>query len=95
MRNYEMVFILNPGLEEEKLTAAVEKFTNLINNNGGEIVKVDSWGKKRLAYEIKDLNEGYYYLVNFKGIPETAQELDRVLKITDEILRFMILRKDD
>lgn len=94
MRNYEMVFILNPDLDEEKLSAAVEKVSNLINNNGGEVAKLDNWGKKRLAYEIKDLHEGYYYLVEFKGTPETAKELDRVLKISEEVLRFMIIRKD-
>ncbi len=94
MRNYEMVFILNPDLDEEKLSAAVEKVSNLINNNGGEVAKLDNWGKKRLAYEIKDLHEGFYYLVEFKGTPETAKELDRVLKISEEVLRFMIIRKD-
>lgn len=94
MRNYEMVFILNPDLDEEKLSAAVKKVSNLINNNGGEVAKLDNWGKKRLAYEIKDLHEGYYYLVEFKGTPETAKELDRVLKISEEVLRFMIIRKD-
>jgi len=94
MRNYEMVFILHPELDEEKLAASVEKVTNLINNNGGEVAKLDSWGKKRLAYEIKDLHEGFYYLVEFRGTPDTAKELDRVLKITEEILRFMIIRKD-
>ncbi|HHZ16409.1 MAG TPA: 30S ribosomal protein S6 [Peptococcaceae bacterium] len=95
MRNYEMVFILSPELDEEKLGATVEKVTNLINNNGGEVVKQDNWGKKHLAYEIKDRHEGYYYLVEFKGTPATAKELDRVLKITEEVLRFLIVRKED
>ncbi|MGI6587974.1 MAG: 30S ribosomal protein S6 [Peptococcia bacterium] len=95
MRNYEMVYIIKPDLEEEQVNEVVEKFSALISKDGGEVVTVDNWGKRRLAYEIKDFREGNYFLVTFKGSPATARELDRVLKITDEILRFMILRKDD
>ena len=94
-RNYEMVYIIRPNLEEDQVQAVVDKFSALINNNDGEVTTVDSWGKKRLAYEIDDFREGYYFLVTFQGAPATAEELDRVLKITDEILRFMIIRKDN
>ena len=95
MRNYEMMYVIKPDLDEEKTTAVVEKFSALITNNGGEISSVDKWGKRRLAYEIQDYREGIYILVNFKGEAGTAHELDRVMKITDEILRFMILSKED
>lgn len=95
MRNYEMVYIIKPDLEEEQVNSVVEKFSTLIKENGGEVTTVDTWGKRRLAYEIEDFREGYYFLVTFQGVPATAQELDRVLKITDEILRFMIIRKDN
>lgn len=95
MRNYELMYIIKPELDEEKLTGVVEKFTNLINGNGGEVVTTDKWGKRRLAYEIKDYREGVYILVNFKGEAGTAQELDRVMKITDDILRFMIINKEE
>lgn len=95
MRKYELMFVIRPDLDEEKMVAVEEKFTALINNNGGEIVTLDKWGKRRLAYEINDYREGFYILVNFKGEARTAQELDRVMKITDEILRFMILSKED
>lgn len=95
MRKYEMMFVIRPDLDEEKMAAVEEKFTSLINNNGGEIVTLDKWGKRRLAYEINDYREGFYILVNFKGEARTAQELDRVMKITDEILRFMILSKEE
>jgi len=93
-RTYEMVYIIRPNMEEEQVQAVVEKFSSLINENEGEITTVDNWGKRRLAYEIRDFNEGFYYLTTFQGVPATAEELDRVLKITDEILRFMIIRKD-
>ena len=94
MRNYEVMYVVKPDLDEETLTGVVEKFGSLIAENGGEVVSVDKWGKRRLAYEIKDYREGIYILVNFKGEAGTARELDRVLKITDEILRFMIVLKD-
>lgn len=95
MRNYEMMYIIKPDLDEEKLTAVIEKFSAIIADNGGEVASVDKWGKRRLAYEIKDYREGIYILVNFKGVAGTAQELDRVMKITDDILRFMILAKEE
>lgn len=94
-RNYEMVFIVRPNLEEEEVQAVVDKFSTLIKENDGEVTTLDSWGKRRLSYEIKDFREGHYFLVTFQGVPATAKELDRVLKITDEILRFMIIRKDN
>lgn len=95
MRNYEVMYVLKPDLDEEKLNEVVEKFTALINNNGGEVVTTDKWGKRRLAYEINDYREGVYILVNFKGEAKTPLELDRVMKITDEILRFMVINKDE
>ena len=94
MRNYELMYIIKPDVDEEKLAEIVEKYNNLIANNKGEVVTADKWGKRRLAYEIKDYREGIYMLVNFKGEAETAQEIDRIMKISDEILRFMILNRD-
>lgn len=93
MREYEVVFIVRP-LEEEETEAVIAKFQNLITANGGAINKVDRWGKRRLAYEIDDLAEGFYCLVLFSGEAAAVAELDRVLKITDEILRHMIVRTD-
>ncbi|MCR4440606.1 MAG: 30S ribosomal protein S6 [Peptococcaceae bacterium] len=94
MRNYELMYVIKPDLEEEKTAEVVEKFNNLIAANGGEVGSSEKWGKRRLAYEINDYREGIYILVNFKGEAETARELDRVMKITDEILRFMIVLKE-
>ncbi len=94
MRAYEVLYIIKP-LEEEQTEAVIEKFKSLIENNGGEIVSLDKWGKRKLAYEIKHNREGYYVLIKFNGTPETAAELDRVFRITDEILKFMIIREED
>ncbi|WP_031514310.1 30S ribosomal protein S6 [Desulfofalx alkaliphila] len=95
MRSYEVMFIIRPDLEEEATEAVVEKVTGLIEKQGGETVKVDKWGKRRLAYEINKLREGYYVVVYFKGTAQVADEMDRVLKITDEVIRHMIIRKEE
>lgn len=83
MRKYEVIFIVKP-MEEDATNAVIEKFSNLIQNNGGTIDKEDRWGKKRLAYEIKDCTEGYYCLFNVTCEPACVAECDRVMKITDE-----------
>ncbi len=94
MKSYEIMYIVKP-YEDEKFEAVVEKFNTLITNNGGVIEKTDRWGKKRLAYEMQGLNEGLYVLVTFIAEPAAVKELDRVMKITDEILRHMIIRKGE
>ena len=91
MRKYEVLFIMKPA-EEEAINVVITKFENLIKNTGGEIEKIDRWGKRRLAYEVKDFAEGFYCLINFTAEPKTVFELDRVMKITDEILKHMIVK---
>ncbi|GAB2717016.1 30S ribosomal protein S6 [Paenibacillus thermoaerophilus] len=91
MRKYELIYILRPDLDQEGVQSLVEKFQTVIAN-GGEVEKVDVWGKRRLAYEIEKHREGYYVLINFSAPAETVSELDRVLKITDEVIRYMIVR---
>jgi small subunit ribosomal protein S6 len=95
MNLYEVLYILKPELDEETTSTTIEKFSTLINNNGGEVVSVDKWGKRRLAYEIDDRREGIYTLVNFNGVGATAKELERVFKITDGVLRYLVTRKED
>ena len=68
MRKYETIFILNPSLDEEAVKANIEKFKGVIENGGGTVENVDFWGKRKLAYEIEKVNEGYYTLINFKLI---------------------------
>lgn len=94
MRAYEVLFIIRPDLEEEATAAVVDKFTNLINTNSGEVTSINKWGKRRLAYEVEGFREGFYTLVNFNGEPATAQELERVFRITDETMKYLITRKD-
>ncbi|MBR2338399.1 MAG: 30S ribosomal protein S6 [Clostridia bacterium] len=91
--SYEAVFIFSLKNGEENVPAMVEKFKTLIENNA-EIGEVDEWGKRRLAYLIDDEADGYYVLYNFVSGPEFPMELERVSKITDGVLRSMVVRKD-
>ncbi len=94
LNSYETIFIIDANVSEEARTALQEKFTSLIAANG-TVESVDEWGKRRLAYEINDRTEGYYVLVDFKAAPEFPKELDRQYRITDGILRTIIIRKED
>jgi small subunit ribosomal protein S6 len=94
MNKYETLFILNPSLEEEALNANVEKFKGVIENGGGEVENVDLWGKRKLAYEINKIGEGFYVLINFKADSELPKELDRVFRITDSIIRHLIVNTE-
>ena len=94
LNSYETIFIIDATLAEENITALKDKFVSLIEKNG-EVESVDEWGKRKLAYEINDKTEGVYYLVNFKADNEFPKELDRQYKITDGILRTIIIRKDE
>ncbi|SHJ85240.1 small subunit ribosomal protein S6 [Hathewaya proteolytica DSM 3090] len=94
MRAYEVMFILKPSLEEEAVKANVEKFKGIIEANGGTIENVDLWGKRKLAYPIDKVNEGYYVLINFNSESELPKELSRNLKISDAVIRDMIVKNE-
>ncbi|MBP1971036.1 small subunit ribosomal protein S6 [Virgibacillus natechei] len=95
MRKYEIMYIIRPDIEEEAKTALMERFNNVLTNNGAEIEKVDEKGKKRLAYEIKDYRDGYYVLINFSSDQEAINEFDRLAKFSNDIIRHMTIREDD
>lgn len=94
MRQYETIFILRPSLEEDKRNEAIEKFKGIIAADG-EIESVEEWGNRRLAYEIEKIREGYYVLVKFKANPTLPKELERNYKISDEILRYIIVNLEE
>ncbi|SDP73864.1 SSU ribosomal protein S6P [Clostridium gasigenes] len=94
MRKYEVIFILHPSLDEDAVKANIEKFKGVIENGGGTIENVDFWGKRKLAYEISKVNDGYYTLVHFNANPELPKELDRVFRITDGVIRHIIIKKE-
>lgn len=92
MRKYEVMYIVRPDLEQEAVQAVVDKFQGIIQNGGGEVTKQDVMGKRRLAYEINKIRDGVYVLVNFTATPEVVAELERILKITDEVIRYLITK---
>lgn len=94
MNKYESVVIINPNLEAERIKSLVEKFSELINSNG-TVNSVEELGKKRLAYEIKKLNEGYYVVIKFEAKPEVITELERVYRITDEVMKFIVVKEEE
>ena len=92
--NYEVVFILDPNLNAEATAAMVSKFQTLVEQNG-TLAEVNEWGKRRLAYPINDMTEGYYVLMTFSSKPEFPRELDRILRITDGVMRSLIVCTDE
>ena len=92
---YESVIIINPSLDEQGIKDVITKFTDLINNNNGKVENVDEMGKRKLAYEIKKQSEGYYVVYTFEANPEFIKELERIYRITDSIMKFITIRKED
>ena len=95
MRPYELMVIIDPEVEERTVEPSLQKFLNVITNDGGTIEKVDIWGRRRLAYDIKKKSEGIYAVVNFTSAPATAKELDRQLGLNETIMRTKIIRPED
>ncbi len=93
LKKYETIFIINPEVGEENTKALVEKFKTMIETSA-QLESIDEWGKRKLAYLIQDKNEGYYVLVNFSSNPDFPAELERVYKITEGILKYIIINKD-
>lgn len=94
MNKYESVIIISPVVEEEGIKALISKFSDIINNDG-KVESVEEMGKRKLAYEIKKFQEGYYVLINFEANPTLVAELERNYRITDEVIKFIVVRKDE
>jgi small subunit ribosomal protein S6 len=89
------MYIMDPGLSEEDLGAAAERFRQVVISQGGAVQHLEKWERRRLAYEVKGKREGTYYLLNFTGDPGVEAELGRVLGLTENVLRHMVVRLDD
>ncbi|MCC0566641.1 30S ribosomal protein S6 [Brevibacillus borstelensis] len=94
MRQYEVMYVLRPDLEEEKIKANVARYSDVVTSFGGEVTKLQEMGKRRLAYEIQKFREGYYVLMNFKANADAVAEADRLMKINDDIIRFLFVREE-
>jgi len=95
VKAYELMLMLTPTLDDEAREAALEKVESLITSLKGTVDNVDSWGKRKLAFEVDDLTEGDYAVVDFHAAPDSIAEIDRVLRITDSVVRFMLVRRED
>jgi len=92
---YELMVILDPEIDERTVAPSLDKFLNVIRNDGGTIENVDIWGRRRLAYEIKKKAEGIYAVVNFTANSDATVELDRQLKLSEAVLRTKVLRAEE
>ena len=95
LRDYEILFIVRPELDEDQVNAAIESVHKLIDNLGGAHQKTDIWGRRRLAYEVAHLREGHYVLTDFQLEPTRVAELEATLKISETVFRFLVTRKPE
>ena len=95
MRKYESIFILDPDLEDDKAQSAVEKIKGIVTQDGGEIIKLEDWGKRKLAYEIKKKSRGHYFLFHFSGTPALLFELERNYRVMDAVIKYQSVRLDE
>ena len=92
MHDYEMMYILRPELDEAAVAAAIAKVSALVTGNGGEVTKAEPWGRRRLAYPIKQCREGQYVLMQYKVDPKAVTEIERTLRISEEVIRYLVIR---
>ncbi|CAM3712337.1 30S ribosomal protein S6 [Erysipelothrix urinaevulpis] len=95
MRNYELMYIVKPTLDEDYRTDLIERLHAILTNNGATVEKVDEWGLRDLAYEINDFKKGYYVVTTFKSENEAINEFNRLVRINKDVMRHMIVRLDD
>ena len=94
MRHYEMMIILDPGLEEATVQPSLEQFLTVVTTGGGSVDKVDVWGRRRLAYEIDKRSEGIYAVIDMQAVPDSVAELDRQLSLNEAVLRTKVMRME-
>jgi small subunit ribosomal protein S6 len=95
MKKYEIMYIIRPNIEDEAKKALVERFNNVLSDNGAELNESKEWGKRRLAYEINDFRDGYYMLLQVNSEAAAVQEFDRLAKISEDIIRHIVIKKED
>jgi small subunit ribosomal protein S6 len=93
-RDYELAFILNPEVNEEETRGTLERVEQIVAANGGQIIKINQWGRRRLAYPIQRFRDGHYVFIDMILTPETVAELERMLKVSEQVLRYMVVKRD-
>jgi len=94
MRKYEIMYIIRPNVEEEVKQTVIERFDNVLTSQGAEIIESKDWGKRRLAYEIEDFRDGFYRLIQTNATPDAVQEFERLAKISDDIIRHIVIKDE-
>lgn len=95
MRYYETLYLINPNIADEDYREAVSKFSSLVENNKGVVIRVDEWGKKTLAYAVKKFDKGYYVLLQYCGDPVLIEKLQRDLKLDDRVIKYQTVKLSD
>jgi len=95
MNKYELAVVINPNLSDENVKVEFDKVVAVVNRFGGIVDKVDDWGKRRLAYEINKISEGYYYFISISSEPNAPREIEDRIRIMESILRYLIIRVED
>lgn len=95
MNKYELALVVNAKIEDDARTATVEKAKEYITRFGGTVTEVEDWGKKRLAYEVQKMREGFYYFIQFEAEPSVPAQIEQNVRIMDNVLRFLCVRKDE
>ena len=94
MNKYELAVVVSAKIEDDERAQVIEKVKALIERFGGQISDVDEWGKRRLAYEIQKMREGYYYFIQFEADPTAPAEIERHVRIMDNVLRYLVVKKE-
>jgi small subunit ribosomal protein S6 len=94
MRKYEIMYIIRPNIEDEAKKALVERFNGILTDNGAEVTETKDWGKRRLAYEINDFRDGYYQILQVNAGPVAVDEFSRLAKISEDIIRHMVIKDE-
>lgn len=95
MKKYEVMYIIRPNIDEESKKAVIERFNNVLTSNGAEITGTKDWGKRRLAYEINDFRDGFYQILNVQSDAAPVSEFDRLAKISDDIIRHIVVKEEE
>ncbi len=95
MKKYEVMYIIRPNIEDDAKKALVERFSNVLTDNGAEVTNVKEWGKRRLAYEINDFRDGFYMIVDVNSDAAAVQEFDRLAKINEDIIRHIVVKEEE
>ena len=95
MKAYELLFFVAPSIDEESRAAAMKRIEDVITSSNGVVDNIDNWGKRKLAYEVNGLTDGDYTLIDFHANPDSIAELDRILRISDVVVRHMVVRRTD